>query len=231
MCKVIESLEVPMWGGEYRQPKGGIASLGSSRYEHRFGGNSWTVSDPNPVAGGPTLLLTLDLRDPLLCGFQTNRTAELPICSYFSCDVWTFPQLYRIEPASRHVVLIERKGPATDVRFPEFAKPFSEKSISINGMSDDDYPTTEDAYWRACDDFLGGGRFIRVLGPPLWLYAASTVTCNCGRAMHYICSMGYETERRFSGLIDNSPVFFGEGAFYWFVCLHCLTVGVMSQPT
>jgi hypothetical protein len=47
--------------------------------------------------------------------------------------------------------------------------------------------------------------------------------------MRYVCAMGYEGDECHSGLMGQEPVFFGEGAMYWFVCMECLTVGVITQ--
>jgi hypothetical protein len=96
-------------------------------------------------------------------------------------------------------------------------------------MSEVDRPTSESAYWNACDEFVGGQKFIRVLGPPLWLYAAQVVTCECGRKMKYIGALGYESRPPFSQLMDNEAVFFGEMGLYWFLCDECLTCCVTSQ--
>ena len=43
--------------------------------------------------------------------------------------------------------------------------------------------------------------------------------------------MGYEGDKSNSGLMDREPVFFGEGAMYWFLCMECLTLGVFAQSS
>jgi hypothetical protein len=226
-----EDVNAPTWGRPYGGAAGAIAVLGKSAYAHQFGGESWRVEDPDPVLGGPTLLLTLDLRDPILAPLAFLPFDQLPLCSYISCDIWAFPQLYRIDASNRRLVLVDRKPPATEARFPGWAQPLPEKVISLTPMVESDLPTTEDAYWRISDEFVGGERFIRVLGPPLWVWAVATVTCQCGRRMRYVCAMGYEGDSCYSGLIEGQAVFFGEGAIYWFVCADCLTLGVISEPT
>lgn len=232
--QVAEDVAMPTFGSPYEGPPGGVAIDGLSEYRHRFGGESWGVVDPSPAFGGPILVLTLDLHDPLLASIQTDRIDELPLCSYLACDIWARPQLFQILPRDRRLLLVERRDPATETCFPEFSGPLPETPLTIEAMSGADYPTTEDAYWTACDSFVGGSRFIRVLGPPLWLDAVATVVCKCGRTMTYVCSVGYEsqaTNALRSGLLPGPGVFFGEAATYWFVCLECLMVGVITQST
>jgi hypothetical protein len=228
MLRVVNHAKRPLWGPRYAAPPGGIVRPDQSSFRHRFGGESWAVADPQRVAEGPTSLLTFDLRDPLFAELSLPLD-ELPLCTYTTHDF--DPQPYRIDSQSRRVLLLEKKGPQTEVHLVEFTPPFPEKPISIEPMSKSDYPTTEELYWQACDDFLGGGRFIRILGPPLWLYAPVTVKCICGRAMEYICSVGYETKPPLSDLLPNEPIFFGEMALYWMLCRACLNVAVITQPT
>ncbi len=230
MFTLIEQTDSPTWGKAYGATAGAIVVVGESLYRHRFGGESWKIEDPNPIVGGPTLLLTLDLGDPILAALKMLPLDELPLCSYISCDVWVFPQLYRIDPTTRRIGLLDRKEPATEARFPEWSQPLPEKPISLASMVEGDYPTTEEAYWRISDEFFGGARFIRVLGPPLWAESVAKVKCQCGRTMRYVCAVGYEGDKCPSGLMGREPVFFGEGAIYWFLCMKCLTLGVISQP-
>ena len=231
MFQAVDDVYEPEWGPSYGSPTGAIAVSGQSAYAHRFGGNRWRVEDPNPIAQGPALLFAFDLRDPLLAALRILPCDELPLCSYISTDIWAYPQLYRIDQGARRITLLERKEPGTEEGFPEWGQPFREKPMSLTPMVESDCPTTEDAYWRICDEFLGGGRFIRVLGPPLWLYAPATVTCQCGKAMQYVCGLGHESDKCNSGLLEQEPIFFGEGGIYWFVCADCLMLGVISQPT
>jgi hypothetical protein len=218
----------PMWGPAYAAPMGWIIRPGSSPYGHRFGGESWAVVDSAPVAAGPTLLLTFDLHDPLFAALALQLD-ELPLCTYTTHDF--APQLYRIDSRNRRVELLDKKGPSTEVHLAEFTPPFQEQPIRIEPMIESDYPTTKELYWQACENFLGGARFMRVLGPPLWLYAAATIKCVCGRAMEYVCSVGYETQPPLSGLLPNEAICFGEMAIYWMVCRKCQNVAVITQPT
>ncbi|HEX5446166.1 MAG TPA: hypothetical protein VFW87_20225 [Pirellulales bacterium] len=225
-CKVDE----PFFGDHYSGPQGAIARIGSGQYRHRFGGSSWTLIDQRPLFGGPTLLFVLDLRDPLLAALRGPDLAELPICTYASCGAWAWPQAYRIVPHDMEILLIQKTDPPTDEHYLEFAGPLPEKSLDVIPMTSSDYPTSEELYWQGCDRFLGGTRFIRILGPPLWLYAPAVVRCECRRAMDYVAALGYENTREPSAYIDGG-LFLGEGAIYWFFCRHCRVLAVISQPT
>jgi len=230
VLQVVEDFAAPMWGPGYSGPSGGIVHPGVSHYKHRFGGSSWVVDDPTPAFGGPALLFAFDLADPLFANLHLDGLDYLPLCSYIACDVWAAPQVYQIDPGQKAVRLLERAEPATEARLTQFARGLPEKTVLIEPMTADDYPTTEELYCRAIDQFFGwGNRFIRVLGAPLWVNGVTTVTCNCGNRMIYVCGMGYEISRSYSQLINNYPVFFGEGAIYWFVCSRCFIVAVVSH--
>ncbi len=232
MVEVTLDIDTPRFGPSYANPQGGFAALGARTYGHRFGGSSWRVTDPSEIHGGPTLLFVLDLRDPVLSGFRVGGLIELPVCSYAVCDVWAFPQLYRIQPDDKSLTLIGRHGPGSEEVFPELLGPFPEKNIHFEPLRTEDYPTTEELYWRASDDFLGRSpRFFRVAGTPLWVFAAMTVRCPCGRQMKYVCSLGYEGESSRLGLVANELLFLGESALYWFLCPCCLNLAVVSQAT
>lgn len=230
MFHVDEQLAEPRFGSRYAEPQGAIACQGPSTFSHRFGGSSWSIEDPTPVFEGPTLLLTLDMRDRLFVHLPRVLGDQIPLCTYLTRDVWVTPQLYRVEPQGRQVILEAKGPPATESHFPELAHPLPESSLNLLPMMESDYPTTEKLYWQACDDFLGGNRFIRVLGPPLWTYSVAKVYCQCSCEMTYLCSIGYESLPPYSCLFGDQPVFFGEASLYWFICAKCIMVGVISQP-
>lgn len=230
MIKVSTLIDEAFFGDRYSGPRGAIAEVGSTQYRHRFGGSSWSIADQAPLFGGPTVVFVLDLRDPLLAELRRAHLTELPLCTYTNCGVWAWPQAFQILPHDREVVLIERTRSPGDEHIPEFDSPLPEKPLRLTPMTAIDYPITEELYWQASDCFLGGKRFIRVLGPPLWMYAPARVECECGRTMDYIAALGYERALGQSEFVD-SGLFLGEGAIYWFLCVDCLTLGVVSQST
>src|SRR5215475_2918893 len=197
---------------------GMIAERGNGTYRHRFGGNSWRLEDADLVCGGPTLLIVLDLKDPQLGELSVLRADEIPLCSYINCDIWLSPQKFQIYPESRAVHLIDRQGSPSfslsdDDKFPN---PLEEKSLTLRPIIQDEIPRDESSYWKACDTFVGGEAFIRVLGPPVWMTEAEHRKCSCGRALRYIASIGYEKYSSPSGIVDGKPFFIGEAAFYFF---------------
>src|SRR5437868_4998174 len=115
-CASIDAA-APLWGSGYGRPAGGFVVPGGADFQHLFGGESWKIHNPCPAFGGPTLILTLDLRDPLLSELSMEPATELPLCTYTATDVWTSPQVYLIHPASREIELIERGPPGTEATF------------------------------------------------------------------------------------------------------------------
>jgi len=231
MFQVVVDATTPVFGPSYLDRVGGIGLPGNSRFKHRFGGDSWLVDDTTPLEVKPCLILTLDISDPILASLSDTSLNELPLCSYVSCDLCSSPQFYRVDQQLRRVTCLQRSSVPGNAQCGSSTPRLKEKSLIIQTMTDEDFPTSESAYWRASDLFLGGGRFIRVLGPPLWLDAVEIVQCNCGRTMKYVCSLGYETRPPYSQLIENQPVMFGEMGIYWFTCAQCLTIAVITQST
>ena len=230
MYQVEIDASAPVFGPIFRGPGGAIAVSGVSNFRHRFGGDSWLVADAASSDSKPSLLLTLDLSDPLLSGLQSLSLDELPLCSYVAYDIGASAQFYLIDRIARSVSCIQRGAFVSDA--PNVAAlHLKEKPLALVPMTEEDYPTSEPAYWNACDLFLGGGRFIRLLGPPLWLYAVEVVRCICGSEMKYIGALGYETRPPYSQLTGNEPVFFGEMGLYWFMCERCLAFAVTSQSS
>ncbi len=230
MVDVTVDIIAPRFGASYARPGGGVVARGAGKFSHRFGGTSWRVQDPRKICGGPTLLFVFDLHDPVFSDLAIEGLTELPICSYTACDVWAYPQMYRIQPDNKCLALTDREEPASDVFFPELLGPFPEKEIHLEPMRAEDCPTSEESYWRVSDDFLGrSAKFCRVLGPPVWVFAAISVKCSCGGRTKYVCALGYEGESGRLGLIDNELLFLGESALYWFLCPQCLSLAVISQ--
>jgi hypothetical protein len=98
-------------------------------------------------------------------------------------------------------------------------------------MNNNEYPLSEQEYWKAVDDFVGGNSFIRILGPPVWLEEPVEVDCTCGLSTRYISSIGYESPKDSGGIVGGEPFFIGEGALYFFLCDSCLITTVISQST
>lgn len=212
--------------------KGWIAELGDELYNHKFGGSSWQVEDTIPLCGNPTLLIVLDLKDPRLQELSGVGSDELPLCSYINCDVWHSPQRFQIYPESRRILLIGRQATSFSLSDEDaFPNPLREKSLILRPMGKSESPLDENSYWEACDSFVGGKAFIRVLGPPLWMTQPEGRKCSCGKTMKYVAGIGYEQYDNPSGITNDTPFFIGEGALYFFLCPSCLIEEVISQST
>lgn len=211
---------------------GWIAQLGSDEFSHCFGGSDWSVTDPNEIFGGPSLLLNLDLSDPRLGPFKSEELRTLPICSYINCDLWIEPQRYKFVPESNEVVLTHRSSRYTTVLEPplSYENPLTKKPVVLRRMTQEELVTSESDYWKVCDTFLGGSSFIRILGYPLWLQRPENPSCSCGKRPLYVCSIGYDYPLS-TGFTGERPFFIGEAALYFFFCRECREVVVLSQPT
>lgn len=208
--------------------KGFIAESGLDRYEHKFGGNAWTIEAAERSFPSPSLLLTLDTRDPRL-GFVT-AIPEIPLCSRL--DGFSIArQLYSFDVNSHRVMF---DGPAWHISLdPEdmLASPLPLRNLYLRPLRHDEDDEKASKY-AVQDTFLGGDAFLRIRGKPLWLLDPEEVSCLCGKEAEFIASIGYENYARPSGLISPvRPFFIGELALYFFGCLQCKRIVVVSQPS
>lgn len=220
------------WGPDYNQP-GWIASLGKSRYRHRFGGDGWKGVGPlDELLGSPTLLLTLDLRDPRLESLcNPKQRCQLPLFSYLNVVSMDNPQRYEVEHATQRVEFVKASS-FGEVLPGTAAHPLPERPLVLRKMSRSEIPLDEESYWTAGDSFLGGDGYLRVLGPPLWLQEVEWPRDKSRKKMQYCAAIGYENYRRPSGLISaTEPLFFGEMAFYFFASDDLSRVAVLWQST
>src|SRR5882762_4835404 len=206
----------PTYGPQMAATQGWIAKRGEDQFAHTFGGNSWDIADVNNKLCKPTLLMTLDQKDPRISLPKIGSLQSLPICSQINCDSWHARQTYQIELASKRVTLLaENTSPQPFDDMDLFPNPLPKSRITLDKMELADYPLTEEMYWKACDRFLGSSSFIRVLGPPLWMQWVEKEICECGLPMEYVCSIGHEDYEHPSGIIPNRPFFIGEAALYF----------------
>lgn len=209
-----------------------MAVLGTGASPHLFGGSSWTVLIPDGAAPRSTLILTIDLRDPsvqrvLPVTERPFADHEMPIAS--RSEVMVDRQTYEYDPRTRTVVF---PGPpwAPDGE-PELppelpARPILLRPVGpldLRGGSDDPF-----------DAFLGGPAWLRVGGEPLWRTGPESVECTCGVSMVPLVWIGHESLRAWgepgtARFLDDKPFFLGELALYFFVCLRCRRVTVVTQ--
>lgn len=196
-------------------------------YAHRFGGDRWTIECPSESSPEPWLFVTLDTRDPRI-GIGRGAT-ELPLCSRGDYET-PERQSYRFYPSTRTVVFDE---PGWNVeQHPDdlLLRPLDERKLHLRTADASEEPRTADKY-AVQDTFLGGTRFIRVGGEPLWLDRPVDVRCPAGHDALFIAAMGYEPYTRPSGIVSPTrPFFIGELALYFFICYPCQRIIVISQP-
>lgn len=180
----------------------------------------------------PILLLDIDLRDPSLPftlpdDLQIDR---LPLASYVNSNLWEQRQNYRFYNGTllwENTRIIESNMYAVEDRI---KSPLPSGKFHLVEMTEYDLPINEELYWKIGDEFLGGDKFIRILGSPYWLQDPVELNCACERSMPYFASIGYEFFGR-PGLFTETAFFFGEAALYFFCCLHCNRISVISQST
>jgi hypothetical protein len=220
--------DAPMWGVGY-DAAGYIATPDESTWRHFIGGGSgWAVEDATGLPTAPTVLLTLDLRDPALQGIGVVGCDALVLASHLNSNVSDGLQVYSLDPCHKAIRLISRETHQVELLEPEgsMTTPLLERPLRLRSMVDADLPVTEAGYTGAVAGFLGGHAFIRVLGAPLWLYAPEIHECTKGHSMRYIAAIGHEP------FDEDIEVFFaGEMAFYFHLCDRCLEVHVTTQPT
>jgi hypothetical protein len=217
------------WGPQMAIP-GYLVEPGQEQYHHRVGGISWQAVDPRSAALPPLVLLILDLRDPRLASLHMEGVEELPFALHVNCE-WPERQVYRIEPETRTVRLIY---PDTGQPMPllpaiPFPNPFPETRVHLRDMTAADWPLDWGSLSRLQGEFKSGPHFLRVLGPPIWIEEEMNPTCSCGAPM--LCVGGIGAEAEWNNYVPGDLLYFGNGAFYLFLCRRCREVLVMFQCT
>ena len=201
-----------------------IATVGKGAYNHTFGGATWTISSPARGTPAPALLLTLDLRAPLLGG--SHDEGVVPLCS--RVDVVSLArQRYRFDARTGTVQFLGE--PWESELDPEDlpSTPFPEVPLRLRPAMGRE--TLASPGCDAQDTFLGEDSFVRVGGEPLWVDEPERARCACGVAMDYVACVGYEGEAGRLG--GDEPFFLGELALYFFRCRRCAIVEVIAQAT
>ncbi|HYO70619.1 MAG TPA: hypothetical protein VEU33_31525 [Archangium sp.] len=222
---------VDKWGPHLEQ-SGWIAVPGDAAARHLFGGSSWRLLGGAESSPAPCLLLSLDLE--ALPELRLGGVSRLPLALYLDCDLGEQTQEYQFDERTRQIHWLAGDGPSGHQLSPEerLPAPLPERRVSLRPMQLEELPGNEEPYWSACDSFLGGEGFLRVLGAPIWLSEPLEAVCVCGRHMRYVASMGYELSGEPSIFLEGEQLLFvGEMAFYFFLCADCRRVRVLSQPS
>jgi hypothetical protein len=209
---------------------GYLVEPGSEQYRHRVGGDTWKAVEPRAADLPPVVLVILDLCDPRLASLRMEGVDELPFALHANCD-WQEREVYRIEPETRTLRLLYPNEGWPKPTPPEdhLPNPFPETRVQLRPMTASDWPLDEDALSRLRSESSGGPHFLRVLGPPIWIWEEVKPTCSCGTPMPYVGSIGAEAE--WNDYVLGGPYHIGAGAYYFFLCRPCREVRVELQCT
>ena len=222
------------WGATFNKP-GWIAILGEdSEYTHRFGGQKWQATGPLDHAyGRPILLLTLDLNDTRLAGLGLDNScgSEIPLFSYI--NGMTEPvQRYTVNHDNKTVTFVEATALNETLEPLSICpNPLPTRALDLRPMNSSELPTNEPSYWTACDTFVGGDGWLRIGGPPLWLYDPEQHVSRDGEPMTYVAAIGYDTNADSPFLDDPEMLMFGEMGLYFFVSPKLSEIVVSCQST
>lgn len=218
------------WGSHYSDI-GFFPTVGNSKRAHFVGGRGWKFEG---VRGEdmPVILVDLGLDDSRLShAIPSSHPARLPIASFVNSAGWWPRQEYTFSSMDKTV---NWKLPimASDIYQEDDRLPFPIDPVEIElvPMSLIDCPMTEHSYWEIADEFLGGAKFMRIIGSPYWLQTPVVESCLCGSEMDLMVTIGHEAFDS-DGLFCPKPFFIGEAALYFFVCWSCCRVHVIAQST
>ena len=221
------------FGEDYTEVRGYLGSLRETDGRgHRFGGECWCIQGYLGHPDRPAELMTIDFSDVALEQAGLGFSGCIPLCSYVNSRVWEAEQVYRFEDNGTVTFLGRPAG--CDEMQPKACRlpvPLPERGLELRPMQADEMPVDEEAYWRLCDAFLGGDGFIRILGAPLWMQDPQPVVCTCSSQMTHVLSLGYEPYGGPYTVFPDQPFFLGEAALYFFVCIDCSIVRVLSQSS
>lgn len=217
----------------YNQPKGFALVPRIGNYQHRFGGESWKVIDETPFFENPSLLFTLDLRDPRLAPIKNaNLGNELPLCSYINSTVMHERQFFEVIPSQLTVKLISKcitKKTTFDNSKYKFPVVLPERLVDLRELKDSEYPVDRDSYEHCLDELNCGEVFCRVLGEPIFYddrESTDIPLCfKCADEMMHVLTIGSETVGR-SDFIPGDTLYFGDLYLHFYYCGHCLIQAV-----
>jgi pentapeptide repeat protein len=222
--EILSAWEVHNYG-PHMVIDGYITEPGEDEYQHRFGGSRWQIVAPGGAGEKSVLLLTLDLRDPRLSVIRIPGLDELPlVCPLAWLNSLEGTSL-RIDPKTR-VVHVEPADPAEAELPPDeylIPNPLPETCVRLRPMTIEDCPIDSESFYRIWGEIEGkvSGKFIRVLGPPLWIQNPIRQTCSCGAPMPYIACIGSDNLRQPAPYLPGGAFNFWGGILHYFLCKEC----------
>jgi hypothetical protein len=198
--------ELKKFGPTYSKEIGWVGCLGKGAFAHRFGGQSWSaIIQEERQHLSPVLLVVLDLGDSRLAPLRSTSLTELPLFSVVHPEAINARQVYEVLTGDRRIQFIEVQECKPALGDLLLSGPPRECPITLREMTAGEIPADDEHYWEACDSFVGGNSFLRVLGPPIWLQWVEEEICGCGRVMHYFAGIGYEDWNSSGTFLEEEP--------------------------
>jgi hypothetical protein len=193
-------------------------SLSQVSYMHKYGGvpsNGATLPRCSACGDHFHLLFQIDLADPKLIFLKLDALDFLFIITCLNCASYEEPLYYRLENKGQDIVILREK-PHTCV--PEYPDPLEEYLVSYRPLRDDEYPLTEDDFFR----LLEKERKHQLGGLPIWVQQEERIPCtDCGGKMEYIAMVDSELYIGGTGFREKGHIFGDRGILYTLVCRRC----------
>jgi len=209
--------------------KGFFVKVSEVNHESLFYDISWNINSHNfQNFEKAKVLLNLSIKE-MDCAFLNTSVNSIPIVGFINSNLWENGFSYNFDDKKKIINQFDLiiKDPYTyDVKD---QLELIQSSISFETLDSENIGDNEDEYWKSIDSFLGGNKFIRVLGNPLWVNdPIQSMRCNCNKVTDYICSIGYEISES-SKFVKTGCFFIGECAKYYFLCAHCKKIYMIPQ--
>jgi hypothetical protein len=206
------------WGDEYAKA-GFLAKPADHETGHAWGGSSSWKFAKGTIA--PTLILRLNTSNAT---FDIENAPSLPVFCFLDPPYVDQVQAYSIDHANREIFW-ESETPTEGN-----AKLLPHSHLQLVPMDEQDLPVDESSYWRICDEFAGGRKFLRIFGSPFWLNRPALPECSCTGKVQFIAGIGYE-QYGSQGQFSSEPFFCGELALQCFFCSQCRRMTIVPDLT
>lgn len=221
-----------LYGTHWNGLKGFKVIQGESNYNHRFGGETWTIPKCRNCHESYHQIFTFDLNDPKLKDIKVNGLDELPLVSCLNCSTVWEPQVLKIDVSNKKVEILNSIDTQKWKQDEELRilSPLPEVKVKLVEMDDEDIPTSSDLYYNIIDSF-GEEYICRLLGAPLYIQAPIDRECPvCKKEMQYIATIGSQSYN-VENIIDGVDFFIGEMNLYYLLCKECMVIKTECQGT
>jgi hypothetical protein len=171
------------------------------------------------------LLLDLDLSDPRLAFLRFKKLSRLELSACLRCRSARHPQYFELSNEGSRLIKSSGKEP------PETSDeiyPLGERAVTLRKLRNDEYPTTEEAFFRLVDE---RAPHHQIGGHPLWLQDQESLDCpSCRKRMFFLGMVTSHYGFDYGGQ-SSSLILFGGGILYAFCCFACHITGTFAQST